>query len=382
MWKVQAPGRAATALVGSLVVASISVGASAAAPSVDWTTIGNGDAFGASSSVADIAAFDGAVVMVGATGDEVRKAAAWSSSGDGTWTVARLKAPKDSRAIAMTNWSDGLVAVGVRKSGDRRGLIWTSRSGEEWEQSALKGARLLDVAATPDGVAIVGTEDDTVSGTKYAFATMWTSKDARKWTPSRISFGVGQVPQRLVVSDEGVYVAAGYGEDMLSRDQPTAWRLQEDGSTWRGWVLPNDGEPGVSRFDVTGLAVTPVGFLAVLQTHPGQAEAGQGSVSSVLLSEDGESWDEVMRSDPYGPDGQPSLVAAARLGDGAMAIGAGGVWTTEDGIDWEMTPEPAFEGHVVSALITAEDGRLFAVGQKAADPGELGPSTWVGQSSE
>jgi hypothetical protein len=381
MSNLRAAARGIRAAVAALLVASVTIVPAAADDGISWAPASEEETFGGSLVAADIEPLGTGAALVGASGEGKVKAVAWLMDSDGAWTAAALEAPKASEAKAIAIWPGGLAIVGNRTEGKPRGLIWTSPDGAEWKRSTVKGVRFLDISAVPGGIAIVGTEDDTVGGTKYAFATMWTSGDGKDWTPSRISFGADQIPQRIAVSDAGTHIVAGYGAGITGVDQPTYW-LSEDGSSWRGFVMPTTSRPEKPRYDVTDLESTPLGFLAVLQTH----DAGDGeqapSVSSVLHSPDGSHWDEVVRSEPYEPDDEPAIASVSPIGAGAVAVGQAGKWSTHDGIEWAVTPEPAFDGYLVSSLVLIDDGRVLAAGRPIDGGGAATSMTWVGRPGE
>lgn len=208
-----------------------------------------------------------------------------------------------------------------------------------WEPGTVPaapgGSAITSMVATADGrlVAI---------GFDGGFGTvLWTSDDGRTWTdvtPTEFaSYGLvslARLGDRLV--------AVGRGDTINVEANVAAVLLSDDGLNWR----PADTRILGQLIDVM---VTDDGLLAV-------GGVPMGDSAGIWRSSDGESWERL------GPDfehaflwsiveGGPGLVAAGwrRNPEPDLAV-----WTSTDGAEWTLAPDPegsaSFEAHDLVAL--------------------------------
>jgi hypothetical protein len=184
---------------------------------------------------------------------------------------------------------------------------------------------------------------------------LWTSTDGRVWrdvTPPDFK-SAGLVS---VVPFEGGLLAVGRGDTFDVDTELAAVWISEDGTSWRRV----EGGPDM-RGQMIDVVATDLGIFAVGGV-PGDDAAG------IWRSTDGERWERT-----GGDFGGAFMWAIAEGGPGLVVTGWRrnpepdlAVWTSADGIDWALSPDPegfrGFEG----ADVIDYDGSLVIVGNSLA----------------
>ena len=217
-----------------------------------------------------------------------------------------------------------------------------------WEQATVPGSPSPSASITivPGGEGLIAIGFDGAFGT-----ILWTSPDGREWTditPADFA-SVGIVS---VVEFGGGLVGVGRGDTInVDANQAAVYR-SDDGVTWRR-VDAGDEMQG----QLIDVVATDDGLYAVGGV-PGADAAG------VWHSVDGETWERT------GGDFEHAFMwAIAEGGPGLVAVGWRrnpepdlAVWTSPDGAEWTLAPDPegfaGFEGTDVIDL----DGTLVMVG--------------------
>jgi hypothetical protein len=215
-----------------------------------------------------------------------------------------------------------------------------------WEPATVPGSQNASATITivPGGEGLVAIGFDGAFGT-----TLWTSPDGREWTditPAEFA-SVGIVS---VVEFEGGLVGVGRGDTINVDANRAAVYRSEDGVTWRTVDAELEGQ-------LIDVVATDDGLYAVGGV-PGQDAAG------VWFSADGESWERT------GGDFEHAFMwAIAEGGPGLVAVGWRrnpepdlAVWTSPDGVEWTLVPDPeGFAGFEATDLIDL-DGTLVMAG--------------------
>jgi hypothetical protein len=203
-------------------------------------------------------------------------------------------------------------------------------------------------------VTIVPGGDGLVAiGFNGAFGSLlWTSVDGRTWrdvTPSDLaSMGIVNV-----VEFDGRLVGVGRGNTLDIEVEEAAVFLSDDGLAWR--KVETSEELVGQMIDVVA---TDDGLYAVGGV-PGADAAG------IWHSTDGETWERT-----GGDFAHAFMWAIAEGGPGLVAVGWRrnpepdlAVWTSADGVDWTLAPDPeGFAGHEATDVVALPDGSLAMVG--------------------
>jgi hypothetical protein len=294
---------------------------------------------------------DGRLLIVGRVGGETGAAAAWTSVDGATWErPPGLGAPDGSVAYAATHAATLETMVGA--SDDGSGAVWGS-DGADWSRTATLEGVMYDVDRTSGGVVGVGVDGPA--------AVAWTSEDPTAWTPVVLAPAGRAV--HVVVGPDGRVVVSGALTDADDIATPVVWS-SVDGMTWTQTVLPTL-VPG--HWSNPSAAATPAGYVELFADLARDDKAGH-----VLVSRDGLSWTETLVT-----EAGPSL-AAGSLDTDALLIGDGRVITSPDATSWSTSPEPAFDGWPVRAVMRISDGRLFAAGYVFGSA----MATWTGTPIE
>lgn len=285
---------------------------------------------------------------------------------------------------------DELVAVGqqtladdVFSEADPRGLVWTSSDGSSWSKvagpgvEALVGASTTDVraaAAAPPGVVAVGTVLD--GDARRIDAAFWSASDPQEWTRGIVT---GELPPDVrdnlpfdvcVVGDTSV--AVGFGVTP-GGDRGLVWTSQ-GGLEWEVAAPPVMAGPG--SWQLTDCTATPDGIVAV--GLRGAAEPEEFS-AGMWTSNDGREWELVESTSFAGDDGFRVLRAVAVAGSQRFAVGQyrqdgrtrPGLWWSAGGSEWELVELPAevFQGDLSESIedLAVIDGELLLVGWVDAD---------------
>ena len=266
--------------------------------------------------------------------------------------------PDGSMCSGLVSWSGGIVAVG---RGDGSGQLWTSETGKSWTGSTIEGsASLNDVAATSEGLAIVGDIGIAPDSSPW----LWLSADGVTWDEHPIA--TAGSARHVVVAPDGTFVVAGTlpGGPPDGSGLPTVW-TSSDGVEWE--EAGPSGLTGDTWFIPT-LRLTPVGYVLALSTYTEDFSVE----ASAWTSQDGSDWQEILAVTG------DSISAVGTVGPEALLVGPGGTWRSADGVDWTMTKERAFAGYdVLGGIIRLADGRWLAAGDTFDQP-EPGIATWIG----
>ena len=167
---------------------------------------------------------------------------------------------------------------------------------------------------------------------------------------------------RSVAFSNGRYVAAGTG--VWYSDDLTTWnRVPAEAAT------PLDSVEIVLEQPDGHVVGGPLGFLVINSDGYYVFADGARGLAAVFVSEDGVTWTQ---SEIREPDEWDSLIveAATAGGPGWVAVGHigrrdGRIWVSADGLTWESTALPEFEG--VTLNYVSENNGLLTVAGTAGD---------------
>lgn len=167
----------------------------------------------------------------------------------GMWSVhstrasAFLGGEEPVPVLGAVNVGDELVAI-VQEYVDAEQSfgVWTSTNGRDWSRvtDAFDGAaaapgRVVDMQATPHGIALVAAMSDEADG-----AALWSSPDGKEWTSADVE-GAKIFETGSVLAVGGRYMVGFWAFDEASRTE--VWELNEAGE----WVLRPDSDQFSSR---------------------------------------------------------------------------------------------------------------------------------------
>ena len=217
-----------------------------------------------------------------------------------------------------------------------------------WEPASVpETANSSGVASiVPVGDGLVAVASDGGFGTR-----VWTSEDGRTWTDVTPD-GFESVGIASVVEHAGMLVGVGRGNTIDIETEEAAVYLSEDGTSWR---KVETAEPMVGQ--LIDVIATDDGLYAVGGVPGADAAA-------IWRSSDGETWERTVDDIEHA-----FLWSIAEGGPGLVAVGwrrdpdpSAAVWTSTDGIEWTLSPDPdgyeLYEGTDVSEI----DGTLVMVG--------------------
>lgn len=216
-----------------------------------------------------------------------------------------------------------------------------------------EAASVPETANASGVAAIVSGRDGLVAVVSDgAFGTLvWTSADGRTWTDVTPA-GFESVGIASVVEYDGMLVGVGRGNTIDIETEEAAVYLSEDGTSWR---KVETAEPMVGQ--LIDVVATDGGLYAVGGVPGADAAA-------IWRSTDGETWERA------GDDIEHAFLwSIAEGGPGLVAVGwrrdpdpSAAVWTSADGTEWTLSPNPEgyelFEGTDVTEI----DGTLVMVG--------------------
>ena len=285
------------------------------------------------------------------------EAIVWTSTDGHAWVRAPASDATNTGAYLATSGpaigmfdvaagDPGIVAIGYAARPDLQATTWFSADGTTWERiplgleppatpaSGLNGARVSAVAWDGRQFVIVGEDRSDWKGfgsplaTAKARAAVWTSPDGRSWTrvPHAPVFEVGGFIDTMEDPSSGGMADVMAGPDGLiavgsvcntkaaAGCQPAVW-TSPDGFSWEHIK----GVPTVSG---------SLGAIATSDTRTSYVAVGAGTV---LTSSDGMAWLQQ-------PVEQPSdFQSITWIGDRFFATVLGGletVWTSQDGSAW------------------------------------------------
>ena len=187
---------------------------------------------------------------------------------------------------------------------------------------------------------------------------LWTSPDGRTWTDVTPE-GFASIGITSVVEFDGGLVGVGRGDTISVDSELAAVYRSDDGLTWR--TVEGGDEMRGQMIDVVA---TPDGLFAVGGV-PGADSAG------IWRSADGETWERTGGDIEHAflwsiAEGGPGLVAVGwrRNPDPDLAV-----WTSPDGVDWSLSPDPeGFAGYEATDVVDL-DGTLVMVGSSFSGEG-------------
>jgi hypothetical protein len=312
------------------------------------------------------------------------------------WTQVQAAAFEGGWIAAVTEGGPGLVAVG----GARSGLIgpnsaqayyeagvWVSSDGVDWERiesAAFHGEEgtdgpldpgaddtyMNDVTASPVGLVAVGSQD--------GFAAVWVSPDGRDWRRvphDNAIFGAAGGIERVVTAPFG-FVALGDiyegGEDLV-----VSW-VSADGTEWTRSELGTEGAAFAT--DHLGYADTRIGLAAwgdqVVAVGALELDGEWTYRPAAWITSDGATWEQISDSDG-GTIAIPADIEDAALStvvpysDGLVAFGLTGdverypdpgVWTSQNGRDWQFGEGEFFGVPFWGAVSLAESNDRLVLG--------------------
>jgi hypothetical protein len=307
---------------------------------------------------------------------------ACGTGGQGAEGWNRVSAGPAGRFETVLATGSGFLAGGVGRGGPP---LRASADGRTWSPVAdpqLDG-QIVSALAAFQGRLYAAGATTRVPGTLAP--AVWTSTDARRWTPQALPGYDDPLPgphiQDISAMAAGVHglVAVG-GSDGPKRLGPLMWH-SPDGQTWR-------------RLDL--LPVIPSGLVQdlshVVATDWGYAAYNEGDPSLLLVSPDGDTWTAVPGFDRQltGSFVDISTIAADRgslLAFGMDARSASPVvWRTADGRSWTRAAASsvgerlAASGRPAAVHAFARLGAmLIAGGDDAAPNGDLEAAVWTGR---
>jgi len=228
-------------------------------------------------------------------------------------------------------------------------LILGSADGRIWRRVAtqLFGARVLDLAAGPNGWVVALSPGDEEDG---AVRTFWSS-DARLWLPVAPADNMDDVTSVSAWGGGPGYAITGQRSPDAEQAESWIW-TSNDGRSWSpGSRLPPDADP-------EGIVITEGGFVAL-------ATGESGETPAAWTSKDGVSWSAQPASG--GPLGEAGTwIRAASSGRDIVVLrGDGTVWITRPEpsanalrLDWEhvSAADRTFSGYRLAALTGAQPG--------------------------
>ena len=220
---------------------------------------------GANDFVNGLAASGDTVVAAGTVyGNRLAPTFRYSTDAGASWQLGRLSqaaaeaTPPDqgdqTDDVAVTT-VDGATRWVILGHSWRQPLTWTSADGRTWDRQVTpadqiaENASVRDIAATPQGFVLVGTDAKDVP-------TAWTSTDGATWRAHPMG-GAGS--PAAVAAKGGTVVAVGSREDAYA-----TWVSTDRGRTWKRGAKPaaprDDSGFQRSLDDVTA---TEDGFAAI-----------------------------------------------------------------------------------------------------------------------
>ena len=187
---------------------------------------------------------------------------------------------------------------------------------------------------------------------------LWTSPDGRTWTDVTPE-GFASIGMASVVEFDGGLVGVGRGDTINVDNELAAVYRSDDGLAWR---MVEGGEE--MRGQMIDVVATADGLFAVGGV-PGADAAG------VWRSTDGETWKRTGGDIPHA-----FIWAIAEGGPGLVAVGWRrnpepdlAVWTSPDGVEWTLSPDPeGFAGYEATDVVDL-DGTLVMLGSSFTGEG-------------
>ncbi|MGH2467722.1 MAG: zf-HC2 domain-containing protein [Candidatus Limnocylindrales bacterium] len=264
-----------------------------------------------------------------------------------------LPAPPVGSSLTLTALAgDGSTTVALG-SGPAGTGAWRSL-GSTWQAEPSAGFRGAQVAAamgTAHGFVAVGYA---VGADGASDAVSWTSADGTTWTRSPASPNLERTAMADVTAGPGGFLAVG----LQSQPEAAAAWWSSDGLHW----LADPAPEGAAGARVNALTRGGSTYVAV-----GQDAAG----AAIWWSHDGETFRRLALAAAAGTRlldvaaGGPGFVAVGWTVD-ASQVQHAAVWTSVDGLSWQVDPDESALPGVQLDEVTAWAGRLTAVGTAPA----------------
>jgi hypothetical protein len=246
-------------------------------------------------------------------------------------------------------------------------LLWSLEEGSSWSSQALEGAP-SQLAAVEGGLIAYSVR---IGRMVMPDGEGWLESADNLVFPDEVRSRQGSGRPSLVVTDDGLLAMSLFGDVWWSSNGTRFDKVVADPSWGPGVEQPFDSvcrPPLRTSPDVPPLVETDSGFVAMISSNPAEP-FGIWPVCEpdLWFSNDGRSWTD---SDSTLDDGAYVYDLAWRDGRftavGGFGIGEPAVWTSEDGLHWELIPS-------FFRLLNVD---LFTV--------EAGPAGWVilGKNSE
>ena len=275
------------------------------------------------------------------------------------WGAANV--PESANASAITSvvrGGDGFVAIG--SDGAFGSILWTSEDGRTWRDITPEGFASVGIASAIefDGGLIAVGRGNTID-VDAQLAAVYRSDDGFTW--HMVDAGdemVGQLID-LVATDDGLFAVGG----VPGADAAGIWR-STDGETW---------ERTGGDFDhafMWSIAEGGPGLVAVgWRRNPDPDLAVWTSVDGVewTLAPDPEGFEGYEGTDVIDFDGTLAMVGSS------LATGRGGAWFSDDGITWELAEMHGGAGNWYARTITRTPAGLVATGTA----GEMHAGAWL-----
>lgn len=270
------------------------------------------------------------------------------------WNAATVPPSKVSAvSLNVVPGGDGLVAIGY--DGAFGSILWTSTDGRAWRDITppdLESAGLVSVVPFKGGLLAVGRGDTFDVDTETAAA--WISEDGTSWR--RVAGGPdmrGQIID-VVATDRGLYAVGGVPGD----DAAGIWR-STDGEHWErtggdfsGAFMWSIAEGGPGLV-VTGWRRNPEPDLAVWTSADG---------IDWTLAPDPEGFESFEGSDVIEYDGTLVIVGNSLVGEREARI-----WTSDDGLSWEVADVSGSLTNASLRKLLATPAGIVAVGGRGND---------------
>jgi hypothetical protein len=275
------------------------------------------------------------------------------------WAMATV--PESANASAMTSvvpGGDGLVAIG--SDGAFGSILWTSEDGTTWRDITPEGFASVGIANVIefDGGLIAVGRGNTIDVDAQQ-AAVYRSDDGVTW--HMVDAGEEMLGQLIdvVATDDGLYAVGG----VPGADAAGIWR-STDGDTW----------------ERTGGDFEHAFMWSIAEGGPGLVAVGwrrnPDPDLAVWTSVDGAEW--TLAPDPEGFEGYEGTDVIEFDGTLAMvgsslATGQGGAWFSDDGIAWERAEMSGGTGSGYARTITRTPAGLVATGTA----GEMHAGAWL-----
>jgi len=259
---------------------------------------------------------------------------------------------------------------------DGNTLTWLPTTGRYWSVAGWNGYQ------EPDGFSSV--PPDSVYPPENTTDEVWSSPDGVTWTPE-LAHGHGQFVRRhshntMLFKDKlwvigGDFHTGDYNHDVVS---------SPDGVTWTVELGPGKAPPPWSArvLQVSGV------YAGKLWTTGGQNVDGDLDAvvhhNDVWSSDDGVNWTQVAADAPASDTrwagcgvleglvefrGRMWLVGCARERSDAQGHSVSNdVWSTSDGVTWQLHAEPPWKGKIWPSVVVWDDKLWILFGYTSGDP--------------